>query len=186
MKILIACEFSGIVRTEFEKLKHNVWSCDILETEKPGNHIKGNVLDVLYDGWDMMIAHPPCTRLCNSGVRWINERNLWSEMKESAMFFKALLNAPIEKIAIENPIMHKYAKNIIGRNYDFSIQPHQFGHPEKKTTCFWTKNLPPLIPTLHVVKKSNRLHNLPPGKNRWKERSRTFTGIAEAMANQWG
>jgi len=204
MKILIACEFSGIVRESFKMKGHDVWSCDILDTEIEGNHIKCDVLEILDAGWDMMIAHPPCTYLCNSGVRWlskdgkhsnIKEKNeeRWKKMIEGAEFFKTLLNAPIKKICIENPIPHKYAREIIGK-YTQIIHPWQFGHLEQKTTCLWLKNLSELKSTkivkeemLKLPKKfRKRIHYCSPGKDRWKIRSRTFTGIAEAMANQWG
>jgi hypothetical protein len=186
MKVLVACEFSGIVREEFRKMGHDAWSCDLLDTEIPGNHYKGNVLDILYDGWDMMIAHPPCTRLANSGVRWLKERNLWKEMEEGAEFFKLLISAPIDKIATENPIQHKYARGIIGVSYSQIIQPWQFGEGETKATCLWLKNLPKLIPTNIVEGREQRIHKLPPSDTRWKERSKTFVGIAQAMAQQWG
>jgi len=124
MKVLIACEFSGIVRDAFAKKGHDAWSCDLLPTEIPGNHIQGDVCDILDDGWDMMIAHPPCTYLANSGVRWLHERpERWEKLKEAADFFRTLLNAPIERICIENPIPHKYAIYLIGRKYDQIIQP---------------------------------------------------------------
>jgi hypothetical protein len=132
-----------------------------------------------------MVAHPPCTRLCNSGVRWLAERNLWQEMREASEFFKLILNAPITKIAVENPIPHKYAVEIIGRKYDQIIQPYQFGHGETKATCLWLKNLPKLQPTNIVDGRDHRIHKMPPSPERWKERSRTFQGIANAMAAQW-
>lgn len=147
MKILIACEFSGIVSTAFRAAGFNAISCDLLPSEQPGPHITGDVTPLLKQPWDLIIAHPPCTRLCNSGVRWLHERNLWEEMKQSAHFFKSCLEANSPLIAVENPIMHKYAIAIIGRKPNFSIQPWQFGHPETKRTCFHTKGLPPLIPT---------------------------------------
>lgn len=186
MRVLIACEFSGTVRDAFAARGHDAWSCDLLPTEKPGQHIIGDVLDVLGLGWDLMIAHPPCTRLANSGVRWLAERNLWEEMKEAALFFKRILNAPIPKKAIENPIPHKYALEIIGRKYDQIIQPWQFGHGETKATCIWRDGLTPLTPTQIVDGRAARIHRMSPGPDRWKERSRTFPGFAEAMADQWG
>lgn len=186
MKILIGCEFSGIVREEFRKLGHDAWSCDLLDTEIPGNHIKGDVLRILEDGWDMLIAHPPCFRLCNSGVRWLQERDLWEELDESAYFFRRFLNAPIEKVAVENPIPHKYAIDRIGRKYDQIIQPWMFGHGETKATCLWLKNLPLLYPTKIVDGRKGRVHYESPGPDRWKNRSRTLQGIAKAMAKQWG
>jgi hypothetical protein len=185
MKILIACEFSGVVREAFRKLGHDAWSCDLLPTEIPGQHYKGDVRDILNDYWDLMIFHAPCTRLCNSGVRWLHERNLWSDMREAAEFFKLLLNANIPLIAGENPIPHKYAVKIIGRNYDQLIQPWQFGHGEQKATCLWLKGLPKLIPTNIVSGREQRIHKMSPGQNRGMERSRTYQGIADAMASQW-
>ncbi len=181
MKVLIACEYSGIVREAFKKRGHDAWSCDLLDTD-----IKGDVLKVINKKWDLMIAHPPCTRLCNSGVCWFHKRNLWGKMKEGALFFKKLLTAPINKICVENPIPHKYAGEIIGQKYSQIIQPWQFGHGETKATCLWIKGLPLLKPTNIVTGREQRLHRLPPSKDRWKLRSKTFQGIANAMAGQWG
>jgi len=188
LKVLIACEFSGIVREAFAKRGHDAWSCDLLPTEIPGKHIHGNVLDILRNNWDLMIAHPPCTRLCNTGVRWLNERNLWDDMRKSAYFFKALWDARfyIPKVCIENPVMHKYAIEIIGDKYNQIIQPWQFGHGETKRTCFWLSELEELIPTNIVEGREQRVFMMPPSKNRWKERSRTLPLIAKAMAEQWG
>jgi len=190
MKVLVACEFSDVVRQEFEKKGHDAWSCDILPTE--GNKdkhfqcdITQNNCDLLNWEWDLMIAHPPCTRLCNSGVRWLNERDLWDELDKATEFFNMLKNAPIDKICIENPIPNKYAKKEIGE-YTQIIQPYMFGHGETKATCLWLKNLPKLVPTNIVEGREQRIHKMPPGKNRGKERSRTYKGIAEAMAEQWG
>jgi len=185
-RVLVACEYSGTVRGAFAKAGHFAMSCDLLPTEVPGPHYQGDVFDIINDGWDLMVAHPPCTRLCNSGVRWLNERNLWSEMEEAAHFFKILLNSKIRHIAIENPIMHKYAAEIIGRKADQIVQPWMFGHGETKATGFWLKNLPKLNPTNIVSGRDQRIWLLPPGPERWKERSRTFSGIASAMADQWG
>ena len=185
-RVLVACEYSGAVRDAFVKAGHFAMSCDLLPTEVPGPHYQGDVFDIVNDGWDLMVAHPPCTRLCNSGVRWLNERNLWSEMEEAAHFFKLLLNSKIRHIAIENPIMHKYAAEIIGRKADQIVQPWMFGHGETKATGFWLKNLPKLNPTNIVSGRDQRIWLLPPGPERWKERSRTFSGIASAMADQWG
>lgn len=186
MKVLIACEFSGTVRDAFAVRGHNAWSCDLLPTETPGQHIQDNVLDYLNEGWDLMIAHPPCTRLTNSGVRWLAERDLWDEMAEAARFFLALLNAPILRKAIENPIPHKYAMRYIQRPYDQLIQPWQFGHGETKATCLWLDGLPRLRPTCVVEGRTARIHTLPPTEDRWKLRSMTYQGIADAMADQWG
>jgi hypothetical protein len=195
-KVLVACEFSGVVRRAFRRQGYDAWSCDILPAEDGSKyHIQGDVMDVLDDGWDLMIAHPPCTYLANSGVSWLyRQEGRWDSMKEGAQFFKSLLNADIPQIAIENPIMHKYAKEIIGKDKTQVIQPWMFGHSEQKATCLWLKNLPVLQET-HNVKEEmlalpdnqrQRLHHLPPSKNRWKLRSKTFEGIAEAMAEQWG
>ena len=191
MKVLIACEFSGIVREAFKAKGHDVWSCDLLDTEIPGQHIKGDVLEILKDGWDLMIAHPPCTYLTNSGVRWLFDKDInkrrdrMAALRNAIMDFADLLNAPIEKIVIENPIQHKYAREYI-RKYDQIIQPWQFGHGETKATCLWLKNLPKLKPTNIVSGREGRVWKESPGPNRWKNRSRTYTGIAEAMAEQWG
>ena len=184
MKVLVACEYSGAVRDAFILKGYDAISCDLLPTDVKGPHYQGDVFDIINDGFDLMIAHPPCTRLCNSGVRWLKERNLWGDMRESAHFFKRLLNSNIRHIAIENPIMHKYAAEIIGRKADQIVQPWMFGHGETKATCLWLKNLPPLKPTNIVQGRKQRIWLLPPGPDRWKERSRTFTGIAEAMADQ--
>lgn len=181
MKILIACEYSGTVREAFSKLGHDAWSCDILETEIPGNHLQCDVREILGDGWDMMIAHPPCTHLAVSGARWFKDKKV--EQAEALEFVRLLLNAPIEKIALENPI------SIISshiRKPDQIIQPWQYGHGETKATCLWLQNLPKLQPTNIVEGREQRIWKMPPGENRWKERSRTFEGIAQAMANQWG
>jgi len=186
MRVLVACEFSGIVRDAFIAKGHDAVSCDLLPSERPGPHIQGDVLEILDDGWDMMIAHPPCTRLCNSGVRWLEERNLWDDLEDSATFFWHLLNAKIPKIAIENPIPHKYAVMLIGRKYDQIIQPWQFGHGETKATCLWLKALPNLKPTNITEGREARIHKMSPGKDRGRLRSTTYQGIADAMAEQWG
>lgn len=181
MKILIACEYSGTVREAFSKLGHDAWSCDILETETPGKHLQCDVREILGDGWDMMIAHPPCTHLAVSGARWFKDKKV--EQAEALEFVRLLMNAPIERIALENPI------SIISshiRKPDQIIQPWQFGHGETKATCLWLQNLPKLQPTNIVEGREQRIWKMPPGENRWKERSRTFKGIAQAMANQWG
>jgi site-specific DNA-cytosine methylase len=181
MKVLIACEYSGTVREAFSKLGHDAWSCDLLETEIPGNHYKGDVKDILCDGWDLMIAHPPCTHLAVSGARWFKDKKV--EQAKALEFVRLLLDAPIERIALENPI------SIISsqiRKPDQIIQPWQFGHGETKATCLWLQNLPKLQPTNIVEGREQRIWKMPPGPDRWKERSRTFEGIAQAMANQWG
>lgn len=199
-KVLIACEYSGIVREAFAARGHDAWSCDLLPTEIPGNHFQDSIWHVLSNPltmwWDLIIAHPPCTYLCNSGVRWLHsEPGRWDKMKEGAYFFKALLNAHCDKIAVENPVIHKYAKEIIGQEFTQSIQPWQFGHKEMKRTCLWLKGLPPLQPTNVVgpppkdAKEKAKwaiVHRASPGPDRWKDRSRTLSGIAEAMASQWG
>ncbi len=154
--------------------------------EQGARHLAGDLFTVEdIEGYDLLIAHPPCTRLTNSGVRWLAERNLWAEMHEAADFFRRILELPVARIAVENPIPHGYALQRIGRKYDQVIQPWQFGHGETKATCLWLKGLPKLRPTNIVSGREARIHKLPPGPNRWKERSRTFEGIAAAMADQW-
>jgi hypothetical protein len=187
IKVLIACEFSGTVRDAFIRAGHDAVSCDLLPTESPGPHIRGDVLDVLDDGWDLMVAHPPCTYLANSGVRWLYEvEKRWQHMIEGAAFLRRLLDARIPRIAIENPVIHKWARLVVGRGPDQTIQPWQFGHGETKATCLWLKNLPKLTPTNIVDGRKPRVHHASPGPDRWKERSRTLPGIAEAFASQWG
>lgn len=182
MKVLVACEYSGIVRDAFALRGHDAWSCDLLPSERPeGQHYQGNVFDIINLGWDLMIAHPPCTHLAVSGARWF--KNKKEEQKEALDFVSLLFDAPIEKIALENPI------SIISsriRKPDQIIQPWQFGHGETKATCFWLKGLPKLIPTSIVDGRVARVHKMAPSINRWKERSRTYQGIADAMAEQWG
>ena len=194
MKVLIACEYSGRVRDAFIAKGHDAMSCDVLPTDAPGPHYEGDVREVLNAGWDLMIAHPPCTYLANSGVSWLHkDQSRWSKMWEAAEFFRLLLEAPIPMKAIENPIMHKYAVRIIGRRQNQVVQPWMFGHPEQKATCLWLEGLPLLQPTNDVRDEMNllsaaerqRLHWLPPGPDRWKLRSTTFLGIATAMAEQW-
>lgn len=195
MRVLIACEYSGTVRDAFTKLGHDAISCDLLPTDKPGKHYQGDVFDIINDGFDLMIAHPPCTYLTNAGVTWLHKKpGRWDQMRDGAEFFKKLLNAPIDKIAVENPIMHKYAKEIIGESQAQIVQPWMFGHLEQKGTGLWLKNLPLLKPTNDVKREMmllpdnqrQRLHYLPPSADRWKIRSTTFQGIADAMASQWG
>ena len=183
MKVLVACEYSGVVRDAFNRAGHYAMSCDLLPTESlnSGDHYQGSVLDVLDHGWDLMIAHPPCTHLAVSGARWFKDKQ--AEQSEALDFVRALLDAPIPRIALENPI------SIISsriRKPDQIIQPWQFGHGETKATCLWLKNLPLLVPTDIVEGREARVHRMPPGPDRWKERSRTFAGIAAAMAAQWG
>lgn len=198
MKVLVACEFSGVVRDAFLRLGHDAISCDLLDTDSPGPHYMGDIIDVLYKGWDLMIAHPPCTYLTNAGVRHLHSvpskngkvtkvhgADRWEKMREAALFFKQLQNAPIEKICVENPVPHRYARDIIGK-YTQIINPWQFGHGETKKTCLWLKNLPLLEPTDIVLGRKPVCHYMSPGKDRWKKRSITYKGIAEAMAKQWG
>lgn len=220
MRVLVACEFSGIVRDAFAARGHDAWSCDLLPSERPGNHIQDDVLAVLSDGWDLMVAHPPCTRLAVSGARWF--KHYLKEQAEALDFVRKLLDAPIEKIALENPV------SVISthiRKPDQIIQPWWFGHGETKTTCLWLKNLSKLEPTdvvtpewavcsdgsIHLSAKGkrdnpthfltgrsarvlkgvqleqwNRIHRMPPGPDRWKNRGRTYPGVADAMGEQWG
>jgi len=181
MKVLIACEYSGKVRDAFLRAGHDALSCDLLPTDAPGPHYQGNVLDILNDGWDLMIAHPPCTHLAVSGARWFKDKQ--AEQAGALAFVRLLLDAPIERIALENPI------SIISsriRKPDQIIQPWQFGHGETKATCLWLKGLPKLQPTNIVAGREARIHKLPPSADRWKIRSETYQGIAEAMASQWG
>lgn len=180
LRVLVACEYSGTVREAFKALGHDAMSCDLLDTERPGKHYRGDVREILCDGWDIMIAHPPCTHLAVSGARWFKDKQ--REQTEALEFVGLLMNAPIERIAIENPI------SIISSRFrkpDQVIQPWQFGHGETKATCLWLKNLPKLKPTNIVEGRDQRILKLPPSADRWKERSRTFPGIAEAMAVQW-
>lgn len=181
MRVLIACEFSGIVRDEFIAKNHEAWSCDLLESERGGRHFTDDVLGILAMGWDIMIAFPPCTHLCVSGAKWFKDKE--REQSDALKFVQLLLNAPIPRIAIENPIGVISTKI---RKPDQIIQPWQFGHGETKATCLWLKNLPLLKPTNIVEGREARVHKASPGPNRWKERSRTLTGIAQAMAEQWG
>ena len=181
MRVLVACEFSGVVRDAFRARGHDVWSCDYLESERPGKHRKGNVRDELEGPWDLMLAFPPCTHLAVSGARWFKNKS--AAQAQAIRFFMELAEAPIRCIAIENPI------GIMSTRYrkpDQIIQPWQFGHGETKATCLWLKNLPPLRPTNIVDGRIARVHREPPSPERWKNRSRTYQGIAEAMAEQWG
>lgn len=181
MRVLVACEFSGIVRDAFRAFGHDAWSCDLLLSEAGGPHLGADVRNYLDDGWDMMIAHPPCTHLAVSGARWF--KNKMPEQKSALDFVQVLLDAPIDRIALENPISIISSKI---RKPDQIIQPWQFGHGETKATCLWLKNLPKLVPTKIVDGRTPRVHFASPGPDRWKERSRTLTGIAQAMAEQWG
>ncbi len=181
MRILIACEYSGTVRDAFLARGHDAMSCDLLPTESPGPHYQGDVRDVICDGWDLMVCHPPCTHLAVSGARWFKDKQ--AEQAEALEFVRFLLNAPIPMIALENPVSVISSRI---RKPDQTIQPWMFGHGETKATCLWLKNLPTLVPTNIVDGREPRVHRMPPGPDRWKERSRTFSGIAAAMAEQWG
>ena len=181
MNVLVGCEFTGTVRDEFRKKGHNAYSCDIIESESDNKfHIKKDIRDLDFGSYDLGIFFPPCTYLCVSGARWFKERQ--KEQKESLEFVKFLMDLPIPKIAIENPI------GVIStriRKPDQIIQPYQFGHGETKATCLWLKNLPKLVPTKIMNERKPKIHLMPPGKNRSKNRSRTYLGIAKAMASQW-
>lgn len=184
MRILVACEFSQIVTQAFIKKGHDAFSCDILPTEgNPDWHYQCNVFDIINDGWDLMIAHPPCTHLAVSGARYFKEKIKDGRQKEAIDFFMKLVNSKINKICIENPIC---IMSTIHRKPDQIIQPWMFGHGKTKATCLWLKNLPLLKPTNIVDGREHKIHKMPPSKERWKLRSKTFQGIADAMANQWG
>lgn len=190
MRVLVACEFSGIVRDAFIEHGHDAVSCDLLPTESPGPHYQDDIFHILtktmYE-WDIMIAHPPCTYLSNSGVSWLyRDDSRWKKMVEGARFFKALLEVDIPKICVENPIMHGFAKDIIEQEHTQVIQPWMFGEPESKATCLWLKGLKPLSATKVMSIREQRLHRLPPSKDRSKLRSISYPGIAQAMAEQWG
>lgn len=198
MRVLVACEYSGAVRRAFREQGHDAWSCDLLPAEDGSPfHIQGDALDAIENGcplnpgensywpkpWDMLIAHPPCTHLAVSGARWSPEKRASGEQQAAIEFFLSLARAPIPRIAIENPVC---IMSGVWREPDQVIQPWQFGHGETKATCLWLKGLPPLVPTKVVAGREPRIHMMPPGPDRWKERSRTYEGIAEAMAAQWG
>jgi len=193
LNVIVGCEYSGIVRDAFIRLGHNAVSCDLLDTEQPGPHYKGDILDIINDGWDIFIAHPPCTYVAGSGERWFKDQPprksgaLVGEERRRAReqaieFFMKLMNANIPQIALENPIG---IMSTVFRKPDQIIQPWMFGHGETKATCLWLKNLPLLVPTNIVEGREQRIWKMSPGEDRWKERSRTFQGIAEAMATQW-
>ena len=181
MKVLIACEYSATVRDAFRAKGHDAWSCDLLPTDGDARwHVQGDVFDIITDGWDLMVAHPPCTHLSVSGARWFKDKLV--EQAEALDFVRRLLDASIPRIALENPI------SIISsriRKPTQIIQPWQFGHGETKATCLWLKNLPPLVSTKVVDGREARVHKMAPSPDRWKERSRTYQGIADAMASQW-
>lgn len=183
MRVLVACEYSGIVRDAFICAGHDAISCDLLESERPGPHYKGDVFDIINDGFDLMIAHPPCTHLSVSGARHFAAKIADGRQQAALDFVRRLMAAKIPRKAIENPI------SVISsqiRKPDQIIQPWQFGHGETKATCLWLEGLPALTATKVVEGRSDRIHRMPPGPNRWKERSRTYQGIADAMAAQWG
>lgn len=181
--MLVACEYSGRVREAFRALGHDAWSCDLLEAEDGSEfHIQGDVLTVLHDGWDLLVGHPPCTHLAISGARWFPEKIASGEQQEGIDFFMALARAPIPRIAIENPVC---IMSSVWREPDQVIHPWEHGHGETKATCLWLKGLPPLMPTKIVSGREPRVHRMSPGPDRWKERSRTYEGIAAAMAQQW-
>ena len=195
MKILIACEFSGVVRNAFNERGHEAVSCDFLPSETPGPHHQGDVREIMNQPWDMMIAHPPCTYMANSGAKHLyigmkRENGInperWANMVESAEFFRMLWDLPISRIIIENPIMLGCAKNIVGSKQSQTIQPWQHGHGETKATCLWLRGLPLLMPTHIVPGRIPRVHFMPPSTERWKMRSTTLPGIARAFAEQWG
>lgn len=183
MRVLVACEFSGVVRDAFLARGHDAWSCDLLPTESPGPHFECGVYELfgMPGCWDLMIAHPPCTHLAVSGARWFKDKI--REQERALAFVRFLLEAPVQKIALENPISVISSRI---RKPDQIIQPWMFGHGEVKATCLWLKNLPPLVPTDVVEGRKARVHREPPSPDRWKNRSRTYRGIAEAMAEQWG
>ena len=183
MKVLVACEYSGRVRDAFIRAGHDAMSCDILPTDVLGPHYQGNVRDILGNGWDLMICHPPCTHLAVSGARHFAAKQASGVQQEALDFVRILLDAPIPMIALENPV------SIISsriRKPDQVIQPWMFGHGETKATCLWLKGLPKLVPTDLVEGRENRIHRMPPSADRWKKRSTTLQGIADAMAAQWG
>lgn len=195
MRVLVACEYSGITREAFAARGHDAWSCDLLHTEIPGQHYMGDVRQVLFGHWDLIIAHPPCTYLTNAGVRWLDEPQKhmavltgptrWRACYEACQFFRLFLDSKCKRICVENPIPHKYAVGWIGKRCTQMVQPWQFGHPETKGVCLWLRGLPRLEPTLIVPGREARVHRMPPGANRSKERARSYSGIAAAMAAQW-
>lgn len=195
MNVLVACETSGIVRDAFYRAGCNAWSADILPADtETDRHIQCDARELLDGDWDFLIAHPPCTRLCNSGVRWLNNpppfktvAQMWQELQQGADLFSAFLNCDIPRKCIENPVMNPHAKSRIVnyREPEQTIQPWQFGHGEIKRTCFWLEGLDPLIPSHIVHGREARVHRMSPGKKRWKERSKFYTGVAKAMAEQW-
>ena len=203
MRVLIGCEYSGRVRQAFRDLGHDAWSCDLLPSEDNSPfHIQGDIIPMLGEGWDLMIAHPPCTRLTNSGVRWLHvppagrtKEEMWAELEAAAEFYCLLRDAPIKRKAIENPVMHKYARERVGGGRRQVVQPYWFGDPFFKATGFELINLPDLKATNMLTqplagtaeyKAWSAVHRMSPGPERWKERSRTYPGVAKAIASQWG
>jgi hypothetical protein len=198
MKVAVICEYSGVVRDAFTRSGHDAMSFDLLPTEIAGQHFQGDCTTLPMEFWsqfDLAICHPPCTYLSNSGVCWLHkDPSRWDKLRDGAELFKWMLNLPIPMIAVENPIQHKYAKELIGQNQTQVIQPWMFGHAEQKATCLWLKGLPELKPTNNVKEEMmgmtksqrQRLHYLPPSADRAKERARTFQGIADAIVSQWG
>ena len=203
LRILVGCETSGVVRRAFAARGHDVWSCDLLPAEDESRrHIVGDVRDLLGEGWDMLIAHPPCTRLCNSGVRWLSvpppgrtHEEMWRDLDEGAALFSACWMAPIDRIAVENPVMHRYARErIVDWRRPQIVQPWWFGDPAFKATGLYLRGLPPLIPTERLSpprpgtadhRAWSHVHRAPPGPDRWRKRSRTYEGLARAMSEQW-
>lgn len=195
MGVLVACEYSGRVRDAFTAKGHDAISCDLLPTESPGEHYQGNIFDLDFSEFDLMIAHPPCTRLANSGVRWLHERDLWKEMEEACVFYERLRNTPVPKRCIENPVMHRYAKERLGEVRRHVVQPWWFGEEMFKATGYELIGLPelkpgnklnPPKPGTEEHKKWSWIHRCPPSKDRWKIRSTTPLGIARSMDEQWG
>lgn len=193
MRVLVGCEFSGVVREAFAALGHDAWSCDLLPTERPGQHIQGDVRKVVRWGWDLAVIHWPCTLLANSGVRWLYggkgrevDAVRWAKMEESARTFRELYDAPVPRLAMENPVMHGHALRIVGVRPTQVVQPYWFGEPYQKATCLWLRGLPKLLPTKMVAERRQACWLEPPGPERWKNRSRTYEGVARAMADAWG
>jgi hypothetical protein len=194
MRVLVACEFSGVVRRAFRARGHDAWSCDLLAAEDGDpHHVQGDVLEIIDQDWDLVIAHPPCTYLANSGVRWlyggkgvVRDAVRWTAMEEAAMFVRRIREAKVKRICVENPVMHKYGRRLSGFFPSQIIQPWQFGHGEIKATCLDLRGLPPLLPTSFIKDRKPRVHFASPSPDRWKERSRTLPGMAAAFAEQWG
>lgn len=196
MRVLVACEYSGIVRDAFRAAGHDAVSCDLRESERPGPHIRGDVRDQLGAGWDLLIAHPPCTYLANSGVHLLTApperapgalsgRERWQAMEQAARFFLELLEAPVPRVAVENPLPHGHARKLIGP-YSDRVHPWMFGDPYNKAVCLWLRGLPPLLSTVQAAGRASWVMSRNPGARRSSERARSFPGIARAMAEQWG